>query len=166
MEDAKCEHDAFLSHMLEKHANTVYRIAVVYTKNLSDAEDVVQEVFLRLYQSNNKFDNDEHVRAWLIRVTCNYCKSLLRSPWRRRVSTADLIAVAEDNPNSFSLVQAVLALPQKYRGSIYLFYYEGYSTAEIAHILHQKEATVRTHLARGRALLKTNFVGGADFDTQ
>ena len=165
MKDAKSEHDKFLSDMLEKHANTIYRIAVVYLKNISDAEDVVQEVFLRLYQSNNQFDNDEHVRAWLIRVTCNYCKSLLRSPLRRRVSTANFIAVAEDHTDRSSLVEAVLALPRKYRDSIYLFYYEGYSTAEIAHILNQKEATVRTHLARGSALLKANLAGGVEYDT-
>jgi RNA polymerase sigma-70 factor (ECF subfamily) len=134
----------------------------MYLRNRADAEDAVQEVFLRLYRTDTRFNEEEHVKAWLLKVTANYCRSLLKSPWHKRVLPTDTIVAEIHDEDEQNVVREVLALPAKYRDAIYLFYYEGYSTAEISRLLNEKEPTVRTRLGRGRALLKTQLAGGFD----
>lgn len=149
-----------VSKALDDYATIVFRIAFVHLKNYADAEDVVQEVFFKLYKTNTQFADSEHLKAWLLRVTINHCKSIQCSFWNKHVYTTDDVVASITDESKRNVVTAVLELPEKYRDVIYMFYYEGYSTAEIARLLNQKEPTVRTRLKRGRELLKTYFKGG------
>jgi len=144
------------SNIIKEHADTVYRVALSYTDSVQDAEDAVQNVFLKLLAKKPEFTDEEHARRWLIRVTVNECKNIWNCFWRKRVNMVETLPEkAEPETETHSKVyEEVMALPPKYRIVIYLYYYEEYSVKEIAGILHMKEATVRTHLARGRKQLK------------
>ena len=137
-----------------KHENRLYRTALAIMGNISDAEDIVQEVFLRAYEKAPEFESEEHEKAWLIRVTVNFCKSRLRSPWRKRTESL-LNSYPATEPEQHKLLEYILALPPKYRTVIHLFYYEGYSVKDIAELTEQKETTVRSLLTRARQKLKT-----------
>lgn len=141
--------------LAKKYIDTVFRVALNYLKNGTEADDVTQNVFLKLWKEKKPFDNEEHIRNWLIRVTINECKSLLRSNWRSRESFEDYAAkLSFVTPEHSELFYAVMDLPQKYRMPIYLYYYEDYSTEEVAKILGIPRATVGTQLRRGRQLLR------------
>lgn len=142
------------TQVVERWGDMVYRLALARTANVPDAEDVFQEVFLRFFRHEDRFANDEHRKAWLIRCTVNRCKSLLASPWRKRtvpLETAEEVGVEDDYREVYS---AVLALPGKYRAVIHLHYFEGLSVAEMAQTLNVPEGTVKSQLSRGRALLR------------
>ncbi len=146
--------DEQFTALATRYIDTVFRVALNYLKNAADAEDVAQNVFLKLWKESKSFQSDDHIRHWLIRVTINECKSLLRSPWRSAENFDDYARTLHfDTPERSELFYAVMALPQKYRVSIYLHYYEGYSTGEIAAMLKLPRATVSTHLHRARKLL-------------
>lgn len=136
-----------------KHENTLYRTALAVMGNVSDAEDVVQEAFLRAYEKAPEFQSEEHEKAWLIRVTVNLCNSRLRSPWRKRRLPL-LNSYPASEPEQHELLEQIMALEPKYRTVIHLFYYEGYSVKDISELTGQKEATVRSHLTRARQKLK------------
>ena len=139
---------------VERWGDMVWRLALARTANVHDAQDVFQEVFLRYFRHEDRFQSDEHRKAWLIRCTVDRAKSLLTSPWRRRtvpLDTAAQIGVADEYREVYS---AVLALPAKYRAPIHLYYFEGLTTAEIARYLGVAQGTVRSQLSRGRALLR------------
>ncbi len=137
-----------------RHENRLYRTALAIMGNISDAEDVMQEAFLRAYEKAPEFETDEHEKAWLIRVTVNLCKGRLRSPWRKRTE-ALLASYPAAEPEQYELLEQILALPPKYRAAIHLFYYEGYSVKDISGLTGQKEATVRSLLTRARHRLKS-----------
>jgi RNA polymerase sigma-70 factor (ECF subfamily) len=137
-----------------KHENKLYRTALAITGNVSDAEDVVQEAFLRAYEKASEFESEEHEKAWLIRVTVNLCNSCLRSPWRKRTEPL-LDSYPAMDLKQHELLERILALPPKYRTVIHLFYYEGYSIKDISGLTGQKEATIRSHLTRARQKLKS-----------
>lgn len=137
-----------------RHENKLYRTALAIMGNVSDAEDVVQEAFLRAYEKAPGFETGEHEKAWLIRVTVNLCNSRLRSPWRKRTEPL-LASYPAAEPEQQELLEYVLALPPKYRAVIHLFYYEGYSVEDIAGLTGQKESTVRSLLTRARQKLKS-----------
>ena len=142
------------TQVVERWGDMVYRLALARTANVPDAEDVFQEVFLRFFRHEDRFANDEHRKAWLIRCTVNRCKSLLASPWRKRtvpLETAEEVGVEDDYREVYS---AVLSLPAKYRAVIHLHYFEGLSVAEMAQTLNVPEGTVKSQLSRGRALLR------------
>lgn len=141
---------------VERWGDLVWRLALVRTANVSDTEDVFQEVFLRYFRQEDRqvFFNDEHRKAWLIRCTVNRAKSLLASPWRRRMVPLEVAAQIGVEDEYREVYSAVLALPEKYRAAIHLFYFEGLSVAEIANHLNAPEGTVRSQLSRGRALLR------------
>lgn len=139
---------------VQRWGDMVYRLALARTANVPDAEDVFQEVFLRYFRHEEKFQSDEHRKAWLIRCTVNRAKSLTASPWRKRtvpLETAEEVGVEDDYREVYS---AVLSLPGKYRAVIHLHYFEGLSVMEIAQMLHIAEGTVKSQLSRGRALLR------------
>lgn len=148
--------DAEFINKANQYKDTIYRIAFNYFKNPHDAEDTVQEVLLKLYTSKNNFESDQHTRHWIIRVTVNHCKNILRMPWRRRRVALDEIKEYGifDTSSDNDLLVDVMQLPDKYRIIIYLFYYEDYSTKEIAEILKISETAVTTRLSRGRKQLK------------
>ena len=139
---------------VERWGDMVYRLALARTASVPDAEDVFQEVFLRYFRHEERFQSDEHRKAWLIRCTVNRAKSLTASPWKKRtvpLETAEEVGVEDDYREVYS---AVLSLPGKYRAVIHLHYFEGLSVMEIAQTLHVAEGTVKSQLSRGRALLR------------
>ena len=147
------EQNSFLD-AVELHRDMVFRIALHQCGNPHDADDAVQEGFLRLYGEKKPFEGPEHLRRWLIRVTINLCRDMLRSPWRRRRVSLDALPPAFETPEQESLYQSVMALPEKYRTVLDLFYYEGFSVQEIAELLHVSVTSVTTRLSRARKLLK------------
>ena len=148
------ERQAFMD-AVTRHQDMVYRIALHWFGVPQDAEDAVQEVFLRLYTEKKPFDGPEHLRRWLIRVTVNVCKDALKSPWRkRRVPLESIPEPVFEQQEQRELYREVLALPEKYRTVLGLYYYEELSTREIAALLNIRQTAVTTRLARGRELLK------------
>lgn len=139
-----------------RYQNTVYRTALHALGSPQDADDAVQEVFLRLFRCRAPFESEEHLRRWLLRVTVNYCRDVLKSPWRkRRVSWEELPETPVfDRPQQAALYREVMALPEKYRTVLNLFYYEELSVREIGELLGVGDSTVTTRLARARRRLK------------
>lgn len=150
---------ACYEQIVRKNIDTVYRIAISYTKTPADADDIVQQTFMKLLTKKVLFTDEEHVKRWLIRVCINECNSLFSSFWRKNVDSIDVMTVEPEftMQESSELYEAIKELPAKCSIVIYLFYYEGYSSKEIADILHIKEATVRTRLVRARKLLRTQL---------
>lgn len=140
---------------VEDHRDVVFRIALTYLRDRADADDVAQDVFLKLLKSDAQFESWEHLRRWLIRVTINECKSLFRKPWRRVEDIENLTdSLSTTQDETKAVLSDVMRLPERFRISIVLYYYLGFSTSEIAELLHVPAATVRTRLARGRSKLK------------
>lgn len=141
----------------------VYRVAFMQMKGHADAEDAVQEVFVRLLKYQPQFEDKEHEKAWFIRTTINICKDIMKSKWRSTTVSIDKIPESEKShfPRSFvkedEMLWSVLELPDKYRDCLYFFYYEDYSIKEIAQLLKVPENTVKTNLKRGREALKKEF---------
>lgn len=154
--------DEQFTRLAKTYIDTVFRVALNYLKSGADADDVTQNVFLKLWKEKKPFESEEHIRNWLIRVTINECKSMLRAPWRSAENFEDYARTLTFTTAEHSdLFYAVMQLPKKYRVPIYLYYYEGYSTGEVASILSIPQATVATQLRRGREMLKT-FLQEAD----
>jgi RNA polymerase sigma-70 factor (ECF subfamily) len=139
-----------------RYQDMVYRIALHQFADMQDAEDAVQETFLRLYTREEPFESVEHLRHWLIRVTVNVCRDTLRSPWRRRRVSMEALAAEPvfEQPEQLELYREVMKLPEKYRTVLDLFYYEELSVKEIAEVLHLRQSAVTTRLSRARAKLK------------
>lgn len=139
-----------------QYLDTIYRVALNGCKNHADAEDVVQNTFMKLLQKEDNFTDEEHVRKWLIRVTINECNSLWRSPWKKHTSSLDELT-SEPSFSSLeksALYYAIRELPTKYRQVIHLYYFEGYQVREIADIMSISETAVQTRLLRARQKLK------------
>lgn len=152
------------ARLAERFGPAVYRLAYARTGNAADAEDVTQDVFLRLLTKAPVF-TDDHAKAWLLRVTANRSNDLFRSPWRRRVpleAAKEEAAPAQDTPGE--TLEAVLALPPKLRVVVHLIYYEELSVTQIAGLLNMREGTVKTRLSRARALLRRNLLEGGEND--
>ena len=144
--------------LARRYMDMVFRLAFSYMKSASDADDVTQNVLLRLLRNIKPFENEEHARFWLVRVTVNECKRALRSPWRRAGDIEEYANELHFETQEHSeLFYAVMELPEKYRTAIYLYYYEDYSTDEIARLTGTPAATVRTRLRRGRELLRAGL---------
>lgn len=140
------------------HRDMVFRVALHVTGQRQDAEDAVQEVFLRLYTRQEPFETPEHLRRWLLRVTVNLCRDTLKSPWRRRrVYLETLPEPTFHQPEQLELYREVMALPEKYRTVLDLFYYEELSTREIAQVLGIRQTAVTTRLTRAREQLKARL---------
>ena len=137
----------------DKYIDTIYRLALSRTKSHSYAEDITQDVFVKLMSANKKFETEEHLKAWLLRVTINLTKDLFASSWYKK--SAELDEDVSYTPEEKSDVYyAVMNLPQKYRTVIHLHYYEGYSVDEIAKIVNATSGTVKSQLHRARQMLK------------
>lgn len=156
---------ASIEEILEKHADMVFRLCTVYMRNRADAEDSFQNVFLKLYKADPEFNGEEHIKAWLLKVTANECKNRLKSFWHRNIIAVDEIVLPVKDRNNREIIESLLTLPMKYRNVLYLHYFEGYSVREMSQILGLKESTVKTHLKRGRESLKPLlFQGGYDHE--
>ncbi|MCU6712113.1 sigma-70 family RNA polymerase sigma factor [Paenibacillus sp. J5C_2022] len=161
MEDTLQRTGKEITQIYQRHADTVYKVCFMMLRNVVDAEEATQTVFLKLMQSDKAFRDSEHEKAWLIVTARNHCKNMLKNWWRRlRVAweESDQKQLADEIKHD-EVIDEVLSLPEKYRLPIYLFYYEGYSTKEIADLLSTKEATIRTRLHTGRKLLKLQIGG-------
>lgn len=146
---------------IDRYADLVRRLCMIHLKNHADAEDIFQTVFLKYAMSDQPFQSTEHEKAWMIRVTINACRDLLRSFFRSRTVSLDALVeqpaqIPEDHRE---VLEAVLSLPQKYRDVIYLHYYEDYTAAQIGGILHKNTNTIYTLLTRGRQLLRERLGG-------
>jgi RNA polymerase sigma-70 factor (ECF subfamily) len=129
-------------------------------QNRADAEDCYQNIFLKLYKNNPTFNDEEHVRAWLITVTTNECRNMQKSFWRRHMVSIDEVILAVEDEYKREVVKEVISLPERYRDIIYLHYYEGYKVSELSRMLKQKENTIKSRLLRGRELLKARLLEG------
>ena len=147
-----------LELLITRYEHTLLRAALAILGNPYEAEDAVQDTFLRWLEKQPTLNGEEHEKAWLLTVCANGCKSRLRS--RKRRPTVELLDIypAPDR-DSGEVAEAVFALPANQRAAVHLFYYEGYSTEEIAKILGQRPGTVRSHLSRARETLRQTLKG-------
>jgi len=149
----------YLEILVDKYSDMVYRLAMSRTRNKEISEDVYQEVFLRLAKKCPDFENENHEKAWLIKVTINCTKNILAGKWLK--NTEELTEeLAFSDPEKHDVYYAVMELPLKYRTIIHLFYYEGYKIEEISKILHINENTIKSQLSRAREKLKVKIEGG------
>jgi RNA polymerase sigma-70 factor (ECF subfamily) len=156
----QCNEKTILS-IIDRHSNMIYRICFVYLKNKYDAEDAFQEIVIKIMERAPHFQSDEHEKAWIIKVSCNHCKNILKSnAYKMHISLNEDIEVKckfLDNT-----LEHILKLPLHYRNVLYLYYYEGYTTKEISSLLKRREATIRTWLKRAREMLKKVIGDGLD----
>ena len=151
----------------QRQADCVYRLCMIYLKNESDAQDGLQEVFLRALERGVSFESEEHERAWCIRTAKNYCMDQLKSFWRKKRSPMEHWRErAESRPEEDGiLLEFVMDLPVKYRDVLYLYYYEGYSVREISGMLERKESTIQSQLAAGRKRLRQRIEKEGNYGT-
>lgn len=149
---------------IERYADTVRRICMIHLKNHADTEDIFQNVFLKYVLSTTVFESEEHEKAWFIRVTINACRNLLKSFFRSRTVSLDTLLdqPAEMTENDRTVLDAVLALPPKYRDVVYLHYYEGYTAPQIGEILKKNVNTIYTLLTRAKQALRETLGGDDD----
>ena len=163
MADISLRTDEIISRDLDDYGDMILRHAYSYMKNIHDAEDILQDVFVQLMKNIDIFQGNDHKKSWLITVTRNMCKNKLKSSWFK--SREELIELPYyDEYKNDDIIEAVMKLPLKYREVIHLFYYEDYSTAQIAEIVNKKESTIRSLLHRGRNILKKMLKEGYDFE--
>ena len=155
-----------LAESMEKHLKTVFRVSLGYVKNIQDAEDITQNVFFKLYRHKKEFTSEEAIKAWLIRLAINESKDLLKSAWFKKRSDLDESLAMPENID-LDLYEYIKQLKPIYRAVIYLYYYDGYSTNEIANILKKPLSTVKMQLQRSRKYLKEILESeGSNYDTQ
>ena len=156
-----------ISEYLEKYGDTAMRIAYTYLKNKEDAEDAVQDLFLRVMDIEPVFNDSEHEKAWFVRTMINICKNKLKLFWNRNTCSIDSVAEAsvyDKYAADSEVLGAVMSLADKYRIAVYLYYYEGYSTPEIARLTGKTETAVRSALHRARNMLKDKLKEAYDFE--
>lgn len=148
--------DTQFSEYAQKYIDTVYRVAFSMLRNPHDADDVTQDVFLKLYTARVEFQSEDHVKNWLMKVTVNACRNVFRMPCRRAEDIEEYAqTLGFESPEQTDLFLAVNSLEQKYRIAVHLYYFEGYSVKEIGKILGVSENTVSTRLARARGKLRS-----------
>lgn len=143
--------------LMERYKDNLFAVAFSICKNTADADDVVQDTFIQYHTLNKQYDNEQHIKAWLIRVAINRAKDFNRS-YLRRVSVPleeHMESMTFETPEAENLFEKVMKLPEKYRIVIHLFYYEDYTIHEIAELLKVTESNVKVRLTRGRKLLRT-----------
>jgi len=145
--------------LYEAHFQSVWNLSYTLLRNRADTEDCVQETFLRLVDKGPAFESEEHAKGWLLLTCKNIARSRLSHWWRRREDPEEIEEPGAEDPEPDELLPMLLSLSPDYRTVLYLYYYEGYSTAEIAALLKEKEATVRTRMRRAREKLKDKLGG-------
>lgn len=144
--------------IMQEYGNMIFRLAYASMRNRADAQDVLQDVLVSFIKNNPDFDNENHVKAWLIKTTANRCKNMHLSAWFRLKSDVEgFDIVYEDKSPREDILTAINQLSANERLLIHLFYYEEYTSAEIAELLHKNENTIRSQLARARKKLKTDL---------
>ena len=158
------EINAKAAQLLDKYGNKILRLAYSYLRNMADAEDIVQDTLIQYLRKPLVFSDETHEVAWLMRVAANLSKNRIRYNSYRTTDELNEELAAEEREDLSFVWEAVKSLPVPYREIVHLYYYEGYSTMQIASILSKKESTVRSCLARGRAKLKSILQKEYDFD--
>ena len=151
-----------IERIVEEYSDMLLRVALHHISNKSDAEDAVQAVFLKLLRLNPEFADSQHEKAWLIRVTINQCRDMMRSAWNRKTTGLEDTHPAKEKEDDLTVLNAVKALPDNYRDIVFLYYYEGYTTVEIAKMLDMRQNTVESRLHRARGRLRGLLEGGWD----
>lgn len=149
----------YIEQLIEEYGDMVFRLAISRVKSKEEAEDIFQEVFIKIYEKMPEFVSKEHEKYWIIRVTINLSKNILKSSWHRKVLPLDSEIKFEDKEER-DVYFEVLRLPLKYRTILQLYYYESFKIDEIAEILKINSNTVKTRLRRAREKLKINLKGG------
>ena len=154
-----------INRAVDEYSDMVRRLCMLHLKNYADTEDIFQTVFLKYALSSVEFKSKEHEKAWMIRVTINACKDLLKSFFRKHtVSIDQLIEQPAPVPQDHrEVLEAVLSLPKKYKDVVYLHFYEGYTAPQIGEILGKNVNTVYTLLTRAKKILKTKL-GGSEYE--
>ena len=149
-----------------EYGDRVFAAAFQICGNRADADDVVQDTFVKYYTLDREYESEAHLKAWLLRVAINRAKDIAGSFWRRNTVSWEEYMEELDfaAPEDSRLFQAVMELPRKYRIPIHLYYYEEYSVEEIAKLLGSRPGTVKSQLSRGRKLLKSMLTGEWDDD--
>ena len=141
------------ANVYEMYVNDIYRLCFSFMKNHMDAEDIVHETFLKYYHLDRTFDSEQHKKAWLIVTASNACKDMLKHWWNRRNRLEDFTEIAEDSHSEIDgMMSLILELPYQYKMVVYLYYYEGYNSREIADLLHKSESTIRTRLQKAKKI--------------
>ena len=146
-----------IAELYDKYKNAVYRMAFAYCKNKADAEDIIQETFIKLFTADIRFEDSDKEKSWLLKVTVNKCKDMFRSLRYKYSLTAiplEEASLVYETPEESEVYHAVMSLPTKYRLVIHLYYYEDYSVKEISRITGNNESAVQTQLYRARKKLK------------
>lgn len=155
-----------VDELMGRYRDNVFAAAFNVCKNAADADDIVQETFLQYYMEQKEFDNEQHIRAWLLRVAINKAKNVNHSFWRRNKMPLEdyMESLAFEAPEDGELFAAVMGLPEKYRVAIHLYYYEDYSVREIAGLLRLTESNAKARLSRGRRMLRIALKEGWEDD--
>ena len=144
-----------LTRIIGLYGKNVFKAAFCYMKNYADEDDIQQETFIKLFLSEKNFENDEHIKAWLLRVTTNLCKNKLKSAWYKlSLPLEAAVDIKTENEPEDDFLSYLFSLKPKYRITLYMYYYEGYSIKEISEITSEKENTIISRLSRGRSKLK------------
>lgn len=146
-----------LQRVYQELLPTIYRVAYTYMKNSYDSEDAAQEAFIRLARCAHSFQDDRDLKAWMVVTVSNICKDMLRRRHRQELNLDDYPELPAPQDEKHALLRALLALPDKFKSAIYLYYFEGYSVKEIARTMGQTEGTVKSWLHRARKLLKQDL---------
>ena len=140
--------------LVDTYSDMILRISWHYLRSAADADDICQNVFLKLLSGNYSFESPEHEKAWIIRTAINACKDELRQARRNVAALDESLKAAAEEPAAGEVLDAVKRLPLKYREVIYLYYYESYSVKEIAELLGKSQDAVMKQLSRGRKKLR------------
>ncbi|MCI8308582.1 MAG: sigma-70 family RNA polymerase sigma factor [Lachnospiraceae bacterium] len=154
-----------VNRAIELYADTVKRLCMIHLKNYADTEDIFQTVYLKYVLSSVSFENEEHEKAWFIRVTINACKDLIKSFFRSRTVSLDEVMEqpAQLSPDHREVLDAVFSLPQKYRDVVYLYYFEEYTAPQISRLLGKNVNTIYTLLTRSKKMLREKL-GGEEYE--
>ncbi|NMC27291.1 MAG: sigma-70 family RNA polymerase sigma factor [Syntrophomonadaceae bacterium] len=144
---------------LQKYSDSVYRICFIYLGRRPEVDDVFQEVFLKLLQNQDSFADEEHEKAWLIRVAINKCKDVVKGFWWRRIDLMEEVDLPGHEAEEKDLLRVVLSLPQKYKDVVYLHYYQDYTVPQMGQILQRSENTIYSQLHRARELMRKELEG-------
>jgi RNA polymerase sigma-70 factor (ECF subfamily) len=162
--------DTYFEKLINDYGNDVLRVSFIYLKDRQLAEDAFQEVFLRVYKKYHSFKHESSEKTWIIKITINICKDMLKTNWHKKVILQDeeIVNITDDkNVESVvenkELLKQILNLPSKYKDVILLFYYQGFSIKEIAEILSTTTGNVSSLLSRARNILKTNLEEEVDY---
>ena len=152
--------DKEITEIYERQKNTIYRVCFSFLKNKADTEDAVQETFFRLITKSHAFESMDHEKAWLIRTATNVCKDTLRNWWRKRENLDDYENIhSYETVENDNVIDAIMNLREKYKTVVYLYYYEGYNSVEIAKILNKPQSTIRNYLHEARNILREKIGG-------